>query len=148
MKIVIQSTKLNRSESVDPDTLITFQDGILGFPSIKRYLIIKNKKDHPFLWLQAAEDPDLAFFVVDPLILKPHYQPNFTPLDLQGLEIDDTKSIRLLSIITVPQDNPLKLSANLTAPLVINHRLRRGKQIVLNDSTYHIREPIIKRETP
>lgn len=144
MKIVIQSTKLGRSDSVDPETLITFQDGILGFPSIKNYLIIEDEKDHPFSWLQAVEDPDLAFFVVDPLILKPEYQPKFSPLDLQSLEIDDTKSMTLLSIVTVPHDDPLKLSANLMAPLVINSRSRNGKQIVLNDSGYRIHEPIIK----
>jgi len=38
----------------------------------------------------------------------------------------------------------MKLTANLMAPLVINHRLRIGKQIVLHESGYNVREPIIK----
>jgi len=148
VKIRIQSTKLGRSELVDPEALITFQDGILGFPDIKTYLLIKDDQEHPFLWLQSEKDPDLAFFVVDPLILKPDYHPDFSPIDLRSLDLLSTEgkmldSMTLLSIITVPENDPTQLSANLMAPLLINHRLRKGKQVVLNDSCYAIREPIM-----
>lgn len=148
MKIVVNSNKLNRSESVDSESLITFQNGILGFPGIKKYLLVEYEKGHPFFWLQASDDPDLGFIVVDPLIVVPDYRPDFSDSDLQALEIKDTESMAMLSIVTVPQDDPMRLSANLMAPLLINHKIRSGKQIVLNDSGYNIREPIIKSDAP
>jgi len=140
----IRSTKLGDLESVVPEDLITFQEGILGFPDIHRYLLIQEDSHQPFLWLQAATDPELAFFVIDPLILKPDYRPGFSPLELRSIDAKDARSLTLLSIVTVPQDDPTKLSANLMAPLVINHLSRKGRQIVLNNPAYALREPILQ----
>jgi len=144
MKMVIESKKLDRSVEADPESLITFQDGIPGFPSLKRYLLIEYEKGHLFLWLQSVEDPDLGFVVIDPLVVNSGYAPEFPQAELEGLKIKDKDMMAMLSIVTIPQEDPMKLTANLMAPLVINHRLRTGKQIVLHESGYNVREPIIK----
>ncbi|MFQ5596597.1 MAG: flagellar assembly protein FliW [Nitrospiria bacterium] len=123
---------------------MTFPDGILGFPSLKKYLLIEYEKGHPLLWLQSVENNDLGFVVIDPLIVKPAYRPEIASPDLLYLKAKGLKDLVFLSIVNLPKDDPIKLSANLMAPLVINYQLRRGRQIVLNESGYPIREPIIK----
>ncbi len=143
MSIVIESRKLGRLD-VEADRLIDFPEGILGFPIEKRYILVEKDKGHPFFWLQAMEDPELAFAVMDPLIFKSDYRPTLRKEDLQGLETPDAGALMILAILTIPHDDPLKLTANLQAPLVINAETRKGKQIILYDAGYDVREPVIK----
>ena len=133
-------------DSVDPELCITFRGGVLGFPTITSYLLIEYEKGQSFFRLQAVDEPDLGFVVVDPLMFVPDYQPKFSKAELESLEISDPDLMVLLSIVSIPKDEPLKMTANLMAPLVINSRLRLGKQIVLSNSTYAIREPIMKTD--
>lgn len=144
MKLKVASETGEQTESIDPESTIAFLEGIPGFPTITRYSLIAYEKSPSFFRLQAADEPDLGFVVIDPLSFLPDYQPEFSRADLQSLEITDPESMVILSIVSVPQDNPQKMTANLMAPLLINSGLRRGKQIVLSNSAYAIREPILK----
>jgi flagellar assembly factor FliW len=141
VKILLQSVKLG-PVMIDDERLITFPEGIPGFPSVKQYALVENDKGHPFFWLQAVEDPGLAFVVTDPLIFKPDYRPALSPEELKELEIDPSNldSAVVLTILTIPHDDPLKLTANLLGPLVINTKTRKGKQFVLSDQNYSHQE--------
>ena len=62
--------------SVDDDRVITFPRGLLGFPDHSRFALLPASgsaaaaggagDDGCFYWLQSADDPALAFVVVDP----------------------------------------------------------------------------------
>jgi len=140
----IRNEGLQVQETIDPESCIRFQGGILGFPSIINYLLIPYEANRSFFRLQAADQADLSFIVVDPLSFTPDYQPNFSEADLENLEIGDSESMVLLAIVSIPKGKPQAMTANLMAPLVINARLRKGKQIVLSNSEYTIREAIFK----
>ena len=43
--------------------------GLLGFERVKDYLLIANPGEEPFEWLQAKNNPALAFVVIDPFIV-------------------------------------------------------------------------------
>ena len=141
MNAVIQSAKLG-PVAIDAERLITFPEGIPGFPAIKRYLLVKHDKDHPLLWLQAVEDPEVAFVVADPLIFKPDYRPALSSEEMDALQIEESDAVMVLTILTIPSEDPLGLTANLMAPLIINPKTRLGKQFVLSDQGYHHREPL------
>jgi len=146
MKISIKSKKLGCFE-VNEERLIIFKDGLLGFPEAKRYAFMENDKQHPFFWIQAVEDLELTFVVTDPLIFKPDYRPEIPEEELQDLQIHDASTLIILAILSIPHEDPLKLTANLQAPLAINSKTCKGKQIVLNDDCYDLREPVIKNPT-
>lgn len=130
----------------DPESHIHFQGGILGFPTITNYLLIAYEEGRSFFRLQAEEQPDLGFVVIDPLSFSPDYRPEFSRAELESLEITHPESMVILSIVSIPKDAPGAMTANLMAPLVINARLRKGKQIVLSNSEYAIREAIIQTD--
>ncbi|MBI3803054.1 MAG: flagellar assembly protein FliW [Nitrospirae bacterium] len=142
MIIEVNSAKLG-SLKVDSDRLITFPDGIPGFPKVKRYFVVENDKGHPLCWLQAVEDPELAFVVTDPFIFDSQYQPPIPAEEFKRLEIDGGESLALLIIVNVPQEDPLKMTANFMAPLVINAKTRLGKQVILYDSHYSHHKPLL-----
>ncbi|MCG3110424.1 MAG: flagellar assembly protein FliW [Candidatus Manganitrophus sp. SB1] len=142
MVIEVNSAKLGPLK-VESDQLITFPDGIPGFPNVKRYFLIENDIGHPLGWLQAVEDPELAFVVTDPMLFNPDYKPQVPLEEFKHLEIDGGESLALLVIVNVPQEDPLKMTANFMAPLVINAKIRVGKQVILNDTQYSHREPLL-----
>ncbi len=144
VNVDIERSTCEQPEPLDPEYCIRFQSGILGFPTITNYLLIAYEEGQSFFRLQAADQDDLGFVVIDPLSFAPDYQPKFSKSDLESLKITDPESMVLLAIVSIPKDEPSAMTANLMSPLVINARLRKGKQIVLSNSEYAIREAIIK----
>src|SRR5665213_3581639 len=52
--------------SIDEERIITFPNGLLGFPEYRRYALVQSSAGNYFFWLQSLDDPSLAFVVADP----------------------------------------------------------------------------------
>ena len=123
---------------LDENQIFTFPMGILGFASMKSFVIIEQEDQHPFKWLQSVDDPSTAFVLSDPLLFYPTYCAEIKRTELSMLgELNETELV-LSVIMTVPEDMK-DLSANLCAPLVFNLANRTGMQYVLNDPRYPVR---------
>ncbi|MFX7895014.1 flagellar assembly protein FliW, partial [Acinetobacter baumannii] len=61
----ITTTRFGVVPYTDED-VITFEDGLVGFPTFSRYVVICPREDSPFRWLQSLEEPALAFLVAEP----------------------------------------------------------------------------------
>jgi len=125
---------------VDEERLITFPDGLLGFPRRRRFALIQTSPDPVFFWLQSAEDPALAFVVCDPLAFVPDYQVPVRAEDLEPLQLQDLSDCQVLVIVNKVGDH---LTANLLGPLVIGAHSRLGRQLVLSDSRYGARHVLM-----
>ena len=68
MKIV--SARVGEVEFDEKD-IISFSDGIIGFPSIKQYIEIDFLQDSPLCLLQAVAEPSLGFIITDPYLFLP-----------------------------------------------------------------------------
>lgn len=142
--------KLNTSRfgeiDVEEDRIINFAYGLLGFPDVKRYIVLDHphNPDIPLKWLQAIDDPDLAFVITDPLIFCPDYKPEINKQELMGLNITDAEDCGIISIVTIPHGEPEKMTANLQGPVLINLKTREGKQIVLESDKYPLHYSLIK----
>lgn len=116
------------SLEVGDDRIITFPKGLLGFEEVKRYILI-DYKDTPLKWLQAVDDPNIAFIVVEPRVFLPHYSIEIDTVTRRLLQIERDDDIAVLIILRVDQNNVI---ANLHGPLIINSQLMIGSQIVLH----------------
>ncbi len=127
----------------DEDVVMHFHDGLLGFPGACRYILLEHDADgSPFRWLQSLDDPELAFIVIDPLLVEPRYQYEIDRDTATLIGTDDPGRCAALAIIRVPRQAPVQMSVNLKAPLVINAENRRGRQLVLGSSVYAINTPL------
>ncbi len=124
------------------EEILYFPEGLLGFNNLNKYVLLKDPEQDPFLWLQSMEDLDLAFVVVDPFIFFPDYEIQVKPQELSNIELQDVTKANIISILTVPED-PMKLTANLRGPIVINPEKSLAKQLVLIDDRYHTRHPLL-----
>ncbi|MGZ9188851.1 MAG: flagellar assembly protein FliW [Nitrospira sp.] len=127
-----QSARFGTFELKD-DSVLVFPSGILGFPDWTKYVLLDHDTDAPFKWLQCMEEPQLAFVVLDPAFFKPDYQIQ-VPLDaLIEIQKVDSDELSVVTILTIPSHDPGAVTANLRGPLVMNHRTRLCKQLVLSE---------------
>src|SRR5687768_17196482 len=59
---------------VEDERVITFPNGLLGFPDHKRFALIQTGEENYFFWLQSVDEPNLAFVVTDPSIFFKGYE--------------------------------------------------------------------------
>ena len=124
--------------------LLSFPDGLVGFPSCSRFVILEHRTPSVLRWLLCVDEPNLAFAVVDPADFFDDYSVSgCEALDVLGLETED--DLALLAIVTIPED-PVSMSANLMAPVAVNARTRVAHQIVLDDDRYSPRHLLLARE--
>jgi len=112
---------------VQKEKIIHFPEGIPGFRQIKRYILM-DYKDTPLKWLQAVDDPDVAFIVVEPQFIKPDFSisPDEQVKALLELENDDD-----LAVLVIIRREGEQVIANLQCPLLFNSSAMKGVQVCL-----------------
>jgi len=140
--VKVKTTRFGELE-VNPNDIITFSEGLLGFENLKKYFVVDPGDSTLILWLQSTEDEKIAFPIIEPKIFKPDYIAKLLPADLNGLELESLQTAKLYSILTIPA-NVTEMNANLKAPVVINSAKKVGKQIVLQDSKLSVKHEMYK----
>jgi flagellar assembly factor FliW len=133
------------SIEVDEGKLITFPDGVLGFPKHHRFALLQTSPDPALFWLQSVEDPDLAFVVCDPLLFVPDYQVPIRKDDLESLGLHEASEGQVLVIVNKVGT---ALTGNLLGPLVVNPLTLTARQLVLSDKRYSTRHPLRRAGAP
>lgn len=128
------------------DEVITFPEGLLGFPEKKRYVFVDHQEESPLKWLQCLDDPSLSFVVINPLLFKGDYQIQVDRKDLALLGNSDPGRITIWTLVSFSPDAPEASTANLLGPLAINCETRLGMQLVLDPTKYDLRYPIFQRK--
>jgi flagellar assembly factor FliW len=140
--VMLKTTRFGEITVAD-DRVIVFEQGLLGFAGITRYALLDPPEGAgPFAWLQAVEPGSLAFLVCDPAPFVPDYRVGVRPEDLASLRMGDVSEGLVRVIVTVPKP-PAPVTVNLLGPLVLNLRERLGRQLVLSDSGYGTRHPLM-----
>ena len=136
-------TRIFGDIEVDENKIITFDGGIIGFPELKRFMLIhdrENEKKH-ISWLQSIDEPDFAMPVIDPLKLVEDYNPIVEDELLSGLGKLLPEEMLVLVTMTIPKDIT-KMTVNLKAPIIINAASLKAGQIIVDDEKYVVRYPI------
>jgi flagellar assembly factor FliW len=136
--VLIESERLGAVE-VDETKVLTFDEGLLGFPDARRFALVDAGDDGTYFWLQSLDDPRLAFLSAVPWAFFPDYEPELSSADSEDLGIDDPAHALVLCLLTFTDE---AVTANLLGPLVVNGVTRAGRQIVLGDSDYSARVPL------
>lgn len=138
------NTKIFGEVEVDDEKIISFPNGIIGFPQLNHFAMMHNadRPDARASWLVSVEEPAFALPVIDPLIIKEDYNPVVNDDLLLPLGNLDDADYLVLSTISVPKGNPQGVTTNLKAPIIINTVTKKGTQIILDGEEYPIKLPI------
>ncbi len=122
-----------------PDSaLITFPQGVVGFPGETRFVLFDCGEEGVFKWLQSVDRPELAFVLCEAGLVKPDYRVPIGPQEQELLGIERLEDAAVCLILTLAAD-PAETTANLLGPIVMNAETRLGMQLVLVEETYTTR---------
>ncbi len=129
---------------VNEEKVIQFDEGIVGFPGLNRFMLIHDieNENRTISWLQSIDEPVFAMPVVDPLAVDATYNPIVEDELLKPLGEIVEEDIIVLVTITVPKEDPKKATVNLKAPFVINSKNLKACQIILEDDQYLVKHPV------
>ena len=126
--------------SVEDERIITFPNGLLGFPDHTRFALIQTGEENYFFWLQAVDEPNLAFVVTDPTTFFKDYQVPVREETWQDLMLEDEASLQCFVICNKVGE---WLTGNLLGPIVVNAGNRLAQQIVLTEKKWTTRQPLM-----
>jgi flagellar assembly factor FliW len=127
--------------TIDPERVMTFPKGLLGFPDHQKFALIQTGEENYFFWLQSLDDPNLAFVVTDPTLFFKDYD---VPLRNETAEEISLEDPTFLQIFVICNKVEHWLTGNLLGPLVINAANRVGSQVVLTEKKWTTRQPLLK----
>jgi flagellar assembly factor FliW len=134
----VETTRFGTIE-VPENSVVEFPEGLVGLNAFRRFVLI-DREGSALRWMQSLDYPELAFLVADPQTFITDYSAEIPAEEIATLGTADSDDLALGVICTVPTD-PSEATVNLRAPIVVDVKSRRGKQVVLNDADYSIHHP-------
>lgn len=124
----------------NPENLLHFPAGLIGFPNLNHFIVMPNKKNGPLFWIQSIDEPEMAFVLTDPTNFFLDYKIKPEESERQSLGIEDSDDCYCLVVVTVPPDQ--KITLNLAAPILYSPKSNRAKQVILENSKFKTKTPI------
>jgi flagellar assembly factor FliW len=137
MSVTFQSIRFGTVEIADED-VIEFPVGLIGLGG-SRYTLIDRNPGTGFLWLHCVDDPALALPVVSPSQFFPEFSLHMTAEDRELIGLEDSSTVTLFVTVRATPD-PLDITANLRAPLVIHEG--RGYQVINAGADASLQAPL------
>lgn len=136
-------SKIHGKLEYDEKDIINSPKGILGFDNIEKFILVELEEYQPFKLLQSLEDDEIALILTSPFEVCNEYEVNLSKGIQKRLKIDNEEDVLLLTTVTLNSE-PRKITTNLKAPIVINRKLHLAEQIVIDDSKYKVKHPLLK----
>ena len=127
--------------TIEEDRVMTFPNGLLGFPEHTRFALIQTGTENYFFWLQSVDDPNVAFIVTDPAIFFKDYGMPLRDEHRQELHLADDA---LAQVFVICNKVGEWLTGNLLGPIVVNAENRLAQQVVLTEKKWTTRQPLLK----
>jgi flagellar assembly factor FliW len=127
---------------IPEEKVLTFKEGLPGFPQIHRFVILEREEIKPFQYLQALDDPPISLFLINPFLVDPSYEFRLSDADMEDVCSKNSAELAVYAVATIPAD-PSQATLNLMAPIVVNDKARCGKQVILHESKYAVKHPLL-----
>jgi len=131
-KEIVIETRIG-TQCISMDKVIEFPRGLLGFEDHHSFTLLQLRDASPFLVLQSMDAPNLGFLVADPYSFIDDYPVVINSADEETLQVEDPADVAVLVTVTIPHGRPENTALNLSGPILVNRKSRRGVQTPLMD---------------
>lgn len=138
------SVRTDDTTVTDEIPLLEMVEPLLGFPERDRFALIRLDDEGVVCALRSVDEPDLRFVVVPPTAFFPDYAPEIDDETADALGATTAEDLLVLVMVNTA-DSAERATANLLAPVVVNHRTRRAAQVVLHDDRLSLRTPLVQQ---
>lgn len=140
--VTIESTRFGTVE-IDEGIILAFEQGMIGFPEHRRYVILKQREDSVFMWLHSVDDPSLAFPIVLPWVFYWDYEVDLSDADMAAIGVERADQISIYNVVNVGAD-VRAATINLFSPIVVNNGDRRARQVINTIEGYSTRDRLFR----
>lgn len=120
---------------------IIFEKGIPGFEEYKYFRVSDIEGNKNLKMITSKDDLNIGFVCISPFEVKKDYEINLSDEIINELNIGKPEEVLVLNIITLGKTLESS-TVNLKAPIIINIKNNKGKQLILQDDKYKIKEPL------
>jgi flagellar assembly factor FliW len=142
MKAAATMENKSETEIYSDDSLLRFQEGLIGFSDCKTFVLLESEAIAPFRRLQSVERKDVGFLVLDPTYVVKDFLSLIPQRDWETIELVDPAA-RLAFVICIIGPTPAQSTGNLQAPIIINYANMTGRQLILADAELSSRQPLV-----
>lgn len=142
MKIIT----LNFGElDIEKEDIFTFPQGIPGFEDLRQFIIIQPDAKVPFSYLQSVEQGEISIIITNPFLFYKDYELQLSEKTQEQLQIEQEQDVLVWSTVSV-KERIKEATINLLAPIIVNVKKKRGKQVILHGSNYQTKHRLIQQE--
>ncbi|GEQ20104.1 flagellar assembly factor FliW [Clostridium butyricum] len=135
-------SKVHGEIEYEEKNVITFNKGIPGFNELKKFILLDLQEYEPFKLLQSLENDEIALIVTSPYEFFKDYEIKLNDETISNLKIDSPEQVMILTTVTLNSDVK-KITTNLQGPIIINTSNNLGEQIILDNSKYEVKSPLM-----
>ncbi|MBP2033817.1 flagellar assembly factor FliW [Clostridium algifaecis] len=139
------NTKYHGTLSYEKEDIITFKKGIPGFENLKKFIMAPAEENNLFYILHSIEDVNIGIVVVSPFNVLKDYEFDLNDDKISELNIKSQNDIIVVNTVRL-SSKVENITVNLKAPIIINKNESIGEQLILDNSNYPIKYPLIKGE--
>ena len=140
---MIFDSKVHGEMKYEEKDIVIFNKGLLGFNELKKYFLIDLEEVKPFKILHSLENDEVGMIVISPYDFFEDYEIKLNEEIIQRLEIKSEKDVMIVNTVTLNSD-PKKITTNLQGPIIINISNNLGEQLIIDNSKYKVKEPLVK----
>ncbi len=130
------------STETQGDTIIHFDEGLVGFSECKDFLFVENETIAPFRLLESAQK-EVSFLVLEASMVVPDYSNHIPTREWESIGLSAAEARHSAFVICVLGHSAGESTGNFQAPLIINHKKMIGRQVILTDSALSVRHPLL-----
>ncbi|MCP3028104.1 flagellar assembly protein FliW [Halobacillus sp. A5] len=138
-------TKYFGEIDVKKDDLIHFEQGLPGFESYYEFVLLPVDEDGVYSAMQSIDEPGVALIVTNPYFFYKDYEFDLEEKTLKDVQIEKPEEVAVYSVITV-QEPFTRSTLNLQAPVIVNVEKKLGKQVILHDTSYRTKHPLLQEQ--
>jgi len=130
--------------TVDENKLLLFKDGLPGLEDCHEFAILQFEESNPLHWLQSTHRSEICLPIINSFAIYPNYAFDISDEDVTELGFKGPEDVYIVSVVVIPEQDIKQMTANLAAPIVINHRSGAAKQIIISSGEYNVRFPVFQ----
>lgn len=140
--MIFESVVHGKIEYEEKD-ILTFERGILGFNDLRKFILVDLKGYEPFKLLHSLENNEIGMILTSPYEFFEDYKIKLNDETIEHLKLISSQEVLVYTTVTLNSD-PKKVTTNLQGPIIINERKKLAEQIIVDNTKYKIKVPLMK----
>ncbi len=113
------------------EEIIVFPNGLIGFESLRHWVIVSDPTNEDVAWLQSINDARTALPVISPRKYSQGFKVTLSKRQLVPIGIRKTDRVYVLAVVS---KSGKQLTMNLRSPIVVNLTKRLACQVISSDA--------------